>query len=64
MIRLFYFIYISALLACVLWTVCMPDAHRGQMSTSDPLKVELWMVVSLCVAKNQAQIFFKINKCF
>lgn len=49
---------------CAILAACMPDAHEGQKSTSDPLKLELWMVVNcLAGAKNQTQVLCENSKC-
>lgn len=33
-------------LSVYLCTMCMPDTHRGQKRVSNPLELELWMVVN------------------
>jgi hypothetical protein len=41
----------------------MPGAVGGQKRLSDPLELELWMVVKLCVgASNQTQVLWE-NEC-
>lgn len=54
--------------ACVhacMCTPCMPDAQEGQKTVSDPLEVELQMVVSQRVGVgNQTLVFPKTDKCF
>lgn len=38
-------------------TVCMPDTYVGQKRALNPLKLELWVVVSPHMgARNQSQI--------
>lgn len=44
--------------------MCVPDAHGGQKRELDPLKLELWMVVSHYVGtENGTQVLCKSNKC-
>lgn len=46
-------------------TVCMPDTYVGQKRALNPLKLELWVVVSPHMgARNQSQILWKTRKCF
>lgn len=40
-------------LSVCLSTMCMPGVHRGQMSASDPLALELWMVVNFHVGAEE-----------
>lgn len=43
--------------------MCVPAACRGQEKVSDPIHVELWMVVSCHKgAENQTQVFCRISK--
>lgn len=48
---------------CLCTTTCESGAHGGQKRTSDPLKLELKMVVSRhAVARNQTRLL-RSNKC-
>lgn len=43
----FFFLIFANLLTCVsMCTVCVPGDQGGQRRVSDPLEVELWMVVT------------------
>lgn len=47
-----------------LCTTCIFGEHRGQKMVSDPLGLELHMIVSLHVGSgNQTQVFGKSSKC-
>lgn len=50
----------SVLTTCMSCTMCMPGDRRGQKSSSNPLKLELWMVVSYHV--NPSPVLYKGNK--
>jgi hypothetical protein len=58
MCRKFGYIYVSVL------CVCMPGACGGQKRASDPLELELQMVVNCHVSSgNQIWVLWKNNQC-
>lgn len=48
-----------------LCTMCVPDAHEGQVRVLDNLEIKLWVTVSRHVgAGNQIRVVSKNNKHF
>lgn len=46
------------------WKTCMPDAHGGKKRVTNPLELELQMIMSYHVGVvNQTLLFFKSEKC-
>jgi hypothetical protein len=44
-------------------TTCMPDAHRGQKSVLEPLKLELQIIVTHLGTWNQTQVLWNSSQC-
>lgn len=44
-------------------TICVLGAYRGEKMASDPMELELWMLVNLCEgSRNLIPVLFKNSK--